>query len=153
MKELQIGFVLQCFRHTESNAQGDCPRRVSVSPCRDGQPLQQLWLQQVHGGAHHNCVKMVIVFADQEPALPGDVQLYGEAHLGSEAGHAVLGPKRWPADTSREHWWICSCWFSMSKAGSFCSIRPPDTISWNIITNDKKWLRLHSKNIQILTAE
>ena len=48
------------------------------------------------------------MFADQEPALPGDVQLYGEAHLGSEAGHAVLGPKRWPADTSSEHWWICS---------------------------------------------
>ena len=30
------------------------------------------------------------MFADQEPALPGDVQLYGEAHLGSEAGHAAL---------------------------------------------------------------
>ena len=41
-------------------------------------------------GAHHNIVGMVIVFADQEPALPGDVQLYGEAHLGSEAGHAAL---------------------------------------------------------------
>ena len=44
-------------------------------------------------GAHHNIEEMVIVFADQEPALPGDVQLYGEAHLGSEAGHAVLGAK------------------------------------------------------------
>ena len=52
-------------------------------------------------GAHRDIEEIVIVFADQEPALPGDVQLYGEAHLGSEAGHAVLGPKRWPADTSR----------------------------------------------------
>ena len=108
MKELQIGLVLQCFHHTESNV---------VSPCGDGQPLQQLWLRPV-----------------QEPALPGDVQLYGEAHLGSEAGHAVLGPKRWPADTSSEHWWICSFYWS----GSICSVRPPDTINWNIITNDKK---------------
>ena len=41
-------------------------------------------------GAHHNIEGMVIVFADQEPALPGDVQLYGESHLGSEAGHAAL---------------------------------------------------------------
>ena len=41
-------------------------------------------------GAHHNIVEMVTVFADQVPALPGDVQLYGEAHLDSEAGHAAL---------------------------------------------------------------
>jgi len=86
-EEYPLAIKMMFNYHAESNAftilramhRETVPTRSMSIPAEMDSLYQQLDTDKARVEAHPNIVEMVTVFTDQVPALPGDLQMYGEA--------------------------------------------------------------------------